>query len=46
MKTFTQRAEAIIKGLSPMVKTVLPGALITLLVDMCKALDQLQEKNK
>jgi hypothetical protein len=43
---FHARAKAMVDGLSLTVKAVLPVALISLLLDMCKAIDQLQEKEK
>lgn len=45
MKTFEQRTEEIVKGLSPLVKMSLPPTLLALIRDMAKALDTLQEKN-
>lgn len=43
---FYTRAKTITDGLSSMVKSILPVALITLLLDMCKALDQLNQEKQ
>lgn len=44
MTSFEQRARALISGLSATVKMMLPSALLDLLVDMCKALDKLNQE--
>lgn len=41
-----QRMRAIAAGLSGAAKVFVPTALIVLLIDMCKALDQLNQKEK
>jgi len=48
MKTFTQRMQEIDTSLSPTARMFVPKALITLLIDICKALDAAhhQEKNQ
>ncbi|WP_161993213.1 hypothetical protein [Lacisediminimonas profundi] len=42
-KTFEQRAIELAAGLSGMAKAVVPTALITLLIDICKTLDHLNQ---
>lgn len=45
MKTFLQRTEEMVQGLSPMAKAVIPGTLTSLVVDMSKALDTLMKEH-
>lgn len=44
MKTLEQRMQAIADGLSGTAKMFVPSALIYLLIDICKTLDQLKGK--
>ena len=46
MKSFEERARALVKGMTPTAKMFLPSALIALLVDMCITLDNLKKEEK
>jgi hypothetical protein len=44
--SFHERGIAVFKNLTGMVKTFLPIAFVELILDMCKTLDELKEKQK
>jgi hypothetical protein len=46
MKTFEERARQLAAGMSKTARAVVPTGLITLLIDICKTLDQLTQEKK